>query len=137
MRNIDIKTLLPQQHPFILVDRITEFDMVVAKTEFVVPDNFIFVRNGKLTEPGIIENIAQTCAARMGYRNSMVSNTGISLGFIGSIKNLVLHRLPFSGEMLETIVEVQSEVLNMLLVKATVTAGGTLIAECEMKISEQ
>ncbi|HOY39797.1 MAG: pseudouridylate synthase [Bacteroidales bacterium] len=137
MRNIDIRTLLPQQYPFVLIDRLVAFDLVITKTEFVVPEDYVFVREGKLTEPGIIENIAQTCAARMGYRNMVLYSGDIKLGYIGAIKNLTIQRLPFSGEMLETTIEVLSEVLNMLLVKATVLSGGTLIAECEMKIAEQ
>lgn len=137
MIDIDIKTILPQQPPFVMVDELLHCDNIVTKTSFNVREELVFVSNGVFTEPGVVENIAQTCAARMGYVNSVINDGNVKVGYIGSIKNLQIYHLPVIGDKLETTIEVQNEVFNFLLVKAKVECGEKLIAECEMKISEQ
>lgn len=135
LEEIDIHTLLPQQEPFVMVGRLTHFDMEKTVTRTVVSPDNIFVEDGCFTSSGIIENIAQTCAARIGYVNKYILRKGIQLGFIGAIRNLAIHRLPRTGEEIETAIVTVQEVFGMTLVTATVTAGGELIAECEMKIA--
>lgn len=131
---IPMQELIPQRPPFVMVDRLTAFDPVVTRTELAIEDDNIFVENGFLTASGVTENIAQTCAARMGYINLMNSQT-VKLGFIGAIRNLEIHRLPRAGETIETTIEVREEVFGMTLVDATVYAGSDLIATSEMKIA--
>lgn len=137
LENLDIKTLLPQQVPFVMVDTLLRCDNIVTQTRFYINEGHVFTSNGVLTEPGILENIAQTCAARMGYINSIMKGGDVKLGFIGAVKNMKFYKLPPVGSSIETSIEVQNEVFNMLLVQAKVFAGNECIAECEMKISEQ
>jgi predicted hotdog family 3-hydroxylacyl-ACP dehydratase len=137
LAQIDIHTLLPQKTPFVFVDRLIQCNMEVTQTEFVVKPDTMFTQDGVLTEPGIIENIAQTCAVRMGYINCIVKANAVRVGFIGSIKNLIIYQLPKVGDLLETEIEIQTEVFNMTLVNANILVGSELIATCEMKISEQ
>lgn len=132
---IDIHELLPQREPFIMIGFLLHFDMerIVTCTE-IKGDN-MFVEDERLSSAGIIENIAQTCAARIGYINKYILKCGINIGYIGAIRNLVIHRLPRIGEMIETTVVVESEVFGMTLVSAKVTSGAETIAETEMKIA--
>jgi predicted hotdog family 3-hydroxylacyl-ACP dehydratase len=132
---INIEDLLPQKRPFITIDRMTHFDSVMTVTTLKIVDNSIFVENGIFTEAGIMENIAQTCAARMGYINKNLQSGSVKIGFIGSIKNLVISELPRVGNELKTTIEVVSEVFSITLVNAKVEIGDKLIASCEMKIS--
>jgi len=136
LEEIDIHTLLPQQEPLVMVGRLIHFDMEKTVTRTTVnPDN-IFVENGLFTTSGIIENIAQTCAARIGYVNKYILRKGIQLGFIGAIRNLRLHRLPAAGQEIETAIVTVEEVFGMTLVTASVKSGDNdIIAECEMKIA--
>ena len=136
LEEIDIHTLLPQQEPFVMVGRLTHFDMEKTVTRTTVKPDNIFVENGLFTPSGIIENIAQTCAARIGYVNKYILRKGIQLGFIGAIRNLRLHRLPAAGQEIETAIVTVEEVFGMTLVTATVKSGDNdIIAECEMKIA--
>lgn len=134
---IDILTLLPQQPPFIMVDRMVVCDEMITKTEFLVHSENIFSKNGVLVEAGIVENMAQTCAARMGFRNSILEEGEVKIGVIGSIKNLNIYMLPKDGTKLTTQIEVVDEVFNMTLLNARVLVDNELIADCEMKISTQ
>ena len=119
MKEYDIQELLPQQPPFLMVDRLCHCDLIVTETELRVRDENLFCENGILREPGVVENIAQTCAARIGYINK-IKNSEVKIGFIGALKNLVIGELPKVNELLETRIEVQSEVMALTLVQATV-----------------
>ena len=132
---INIEELLPQKRPFVMLDALTHFDQVFTQTRFKVTADNIFVENNIFTESGVVENIAQTCAARMGYINKYLCSDDVKIGFIGSIKDLVFNELPKMGDELKTTVEVVSEIFAITLVNAKVEVDDKLIASCEMKIS--
>ena len=88
LEKIDIHELLPQQEPFVMVDTLTFFDEKETSTTFTIREDNIFVEDGFLNECAIAENIAQTCAARLGYINKYILKRGIQIGFIGGIKNI-------------------------------------------------
>ena len=132
---INILDLLPQQPPFVMVDKLLHCDHETTTTALTVQEDNIFVEKSELTESGVMENIAQTCAARMGYINKYIHSDKVKLGFIGSIKNLVIAELPKAGDKLKTTVDVVSEVFAITLVNTKVEVGEKLIASCEMKIS--
>lgn len=134
-RDIDIRTIIPQQASFVMVDRLVHFDNIFTKTEFEIRPGNLFLEEGKFLEAGLIENIAQTCAARMGYINTVILKDKVRLGFIGAMKSLVIHKLPGVYSLLETTVEVVNEVFNITLVNATTLCNGEVLVTCEMKIS--
>ena len=135
LSKIDIHELLPQQEPFIMVGKLVSFDMGKTVTQTLIEDKNIFVESGVFTASGIIEDIAQTCATRIGYINKYILKKGIQLGFIGAIRNLKLHRCPKVGELVVTTIITEEEVFGMTLVSATVKVSDELIAESSMKIA--
>lgn len=134
IKDIDILTLIPQRRPFVMVDRLLSFDETESSTDFVVREDNIFCKDGLFLETGIMENIAQTCAARIGYIN-INNNESVKIGVIGSIKDLIITKLPKVGSRLLTKVKVLSEVFAITLVEAEVFDNDELVARCEMKIS--
>ena len=134
IKDIDILTLIPQRRPFVMIDRLLSFDETESSTDFVIKEDNIFCKDGLFLETGIMENIAQTCAARIGYIN-INNNESVKIGVIGSIKDLIITKLPKVGTTLVTKVKVLSEVFAITLVEAEVYDNDELIAKCEMKIS--
>jgi 3-hydroxymyristoyl/3-hydroxydecanoyl-(acyl carrier protein) dehydratase len=133
---IDVLTLLPQQVPFVMIDKLLHFDEVVTTTAFEVRADNIFMEDDALLNPcALVENIAQTCAARMGYINSYIYKKKMKLGFIGSIRNLQMARPVRLGERLVTSICVREEVMQLTLVDATVRVGDETIVTAEMKIA--
>ena len=132
---IDIHELLPQREPFVMVGRLVYFDNEKTVVQTEVKEDNIFVENGVFTVSGIIENIAQTCAARIGYVNKYILKKGIQLGFIGAIRNMNLYRCPKIGETIETTIVIIEEIFGMTLVTASVKSGDDVIADSEMKIA--
>lgn len=132
---INIEELLPQREPFIMVEKLHYFTMERTVTTLKVSDSNIFVDGGTLSASGLIENIAQTCATRIGYINKYILKKGIQIGYIGAIRGLNIHRLPLVGEVIETTIETLEEIFGMTLVKACVKIGEEVLAESEMKIA--
>jgi predicted hotdog family 3-hydroxylacyl-ACP dehydratase len=132
---IDIQTLLPQCPPFIMVEKLLYCDLKTTRTSFTVNEDNIFCNNGVFLEAGIVENIAQTCAARIGYINKYVYRNAIKIGFIGAIRNQEFLRFPRIGERFVTQIETIQEVFQTTLVNATVHIENELITSCEMKIA--
>jgi predicted hotdog family 3-hydroxylacyl-ACP dehydratase len=132
---IDIRELLPQQSPFVVIDKLLQVDRVSTRTQLTVRADNLFCAQGQLTSSGLIENIAQTCAARMGFINKYIHRKQVKLGFIGAIRNLHILRTPLVGEQLVTTIEVTEEVFGMTLVNATVSVGSEVIVSAEMKIA--
>lgn len=133
-REIDIHRLLPQREPFVMIGALVHFDMEKTVTETRISDTNIFTENGAFTPAGMIENIAQTCAARIGYINLNL-NKDIVVGFIGAIRNMKIYRCPRVGELITTTIIIIEEIFGMTLVKATIFSGDELLAESEMKIA--
>jgi predicted hotdog family 3-hydroxylacyl-ACP dehydratase len=135
LRGIDIHMLLPQQEPFVMVGCLIQIDEKSFATETQVKAENIFVDDGCLSASGLIENIAQTCAARIGFVNKYILQKGIQIGFIGAVRNLEILSLPQVGQTITTKVEVVEEVFGMTLAKATVTCEGETLVTTEMKIA--
>ena len=134
--SVDVHRLLPQQEPFVMIDRLVHYDPVRTVTTLQVrPDN-IFADEGYLSVAGLNENIAQTCAARMGYI-SFSSGDRVKIGVIGAITNFSVSRTPLVGEVLTTTIDVVQEVFQVTLVHATVQVAGEVIAETDLKIALQ
>ena len=135
-RDIDILELLPQRPPFVMVDHLVDYSETQTTCELTVrPDN-VFCENGELAAAGLIEHIAQTCAARLGYYNKYILKTGVRLGFIGEVKDLDIVRLPREGETLNTTIVVMQEIFDVTLVTAEVRVGEETIATTRLKIAQ-
>lgn len=117
----------------VMISEIEKVDEKGIITNFIIEKENIFCHEGLFREPGLIENIAQTAAARVGYLCKMEERK-VPLGFIGAIKNLVIHQIPGVGEKLQTNVTIEHEVMNATVISGKIYAGGNLLAECEMNI---
>ena len=134
IEDITLRELIPQRPPFVMIDRLVSSDAVFTVTELEVrPDN-VFVVNGQLSASGLVENIAQTCAARIGYIN-LNSGETVKIGVIGSISNMGIVRTPKVGERLVTTIQLLEEVFQVTLVEAVVKSGDKELARCNMKIA--
>lgn len=129
------RELLPQQSPFIMIDCLTKFDEKITETSFEVRNDNIFVENGKLNACALAENIAQTCAARLGYVNKYILKKDVQIGFIGAIKNLSIVETPSVGDILTTRIEVLQDIMGVTLVDAQIVCNNKVIVKAQMKIA--
>ncbi len=122
---------IPQRPPFVLVDNLIDCDPVSVHTEFTIPATHVLVNDGHLSEAGLMENIAQTCATRIGWINK---DKPVRIGVIGSISNFEVVTFPRVGETIDTIVTIVSEVFDAVIVHAETRLHDDLIAQCDMKV---
>jgi len=118
-----------------MVGCLTAFDEVRTVTETTIQPDNLFVEDGCFSACGLIENIAQTCAARIGFVNKHILLKGIQLGFIGAIRNLEVLGLPRVGETIITTVDVLEDIFGMTLAEATVVSGNETLVRSQIKIA--
>ena len=121
----DIASFIPQRPPFVFIDTIEEVNENMARTRFTVTDDCPLVDEGLLPLAGLMENAAQTCAARAGNK----------IGYIGAVKEMRVTRFPKVGETLLTEARVVQEVLNICLMEIEAHIGDELIATTTLKIA--
>ncbi|HTX88943.1 MAG TPA: hypothetical protein VMC08_08145 [Bacteroidales bacterium] len=128
-----ITDYIPQRPPMVLIGQLISAVDKKTVTSLTIRPETLFTEDGSFTEPGLIENMAQTAAAGAGYR-ARAQGQAPSPGFIGGIRNLKIHFLPRVGDEILTEATVEHEVMNATVVLAKVKRGSALIAECEFKI---
>ena len=132
-QDIDILELLPQRPPFVMVDHLTAVDDVRTEAEFTIrPDN-ILVKDGVLVAEALIECMAQTCAARLGYLNR--ESDSIKIGYIGAVRNYRISRLPQVGETIKITVDITGQVFQMYMTEVRVSVHDETLAVAELKIA--
>ena len=129
----NIQSCIPQKPPFVMIDQLLGSDETSTRTAFRVRKDNIFVEEGLLKEPALVENIAQTAAARAGYITTK-ENLPALLGYIGAIKDLEIFNLPKINDNLETEIIIKNQVFDVTLIAGTVKCNGNVLAQCEMKI---
>ena len=85
--------LIPQRPPIVMVDSFFGIEENHSYSGLTVTADNIFCETGKLQEAGIIEHIAQSAAARIGFLYTRQGEK-VPLGFIGSVDKLKIHDLP-------------------------------------------
>lgn len=128
-----LAALLPQQAPFVMISQLVIADGQRTVSLFRVEPSSVLFSDGAFSEAGLIENIAQTAAAGVGYHYQLQQQAA-PIGYIAAVRNLKIERLPAAGTELTTEVEVKNQVLDFTIVQGTVRAGNELLAECEMRI---
>jgi predicted hotdog family 3-hydroxylacyl-ACP dehydratase len=129
----NITALIPQRPPFLMIDKLLYCGETITQTSFLVTEENIFVENEEFCEAGLMENIAQTAAARAGYI-ARLENKPVSGGYIGAVKNLEITSLPKINDKLITEIKIENQVFDVILISGRVCCKDKLVATCEMKI---
>ena len=129
----DILLLIPQRPPFVMVDKLLSSDENSTQTAFRVNEENVLVVEGKFSEAGLMENIAQTAAARAGYI-AMMENKPVAVGYIGTVKNLEIFDLPKINDELVTEVKIENQVFDVTVISGTVRRNDIVMAQCRMNI---
>ncbi len=129
----NIQSLIPQRPPFVMIDKLVSFSETETSTAFTIKADNIFVENGIFKEPGLVENIAQTAAARAGYV-SKTEKKPVLVGYIGAVNNLKIFSLPKTGNELITEITIENQIFDVTLISGKIKCNDEIIAECKMKI---
>jgi predicted hotdog family 3-hydroxylacyl-ACP dehydratase len=129
----NILDLIPQRPPMTMIDALITADEKSARGNLHILESNLFSENGVLTEPGLIEFIAQTAAAYIGYKNK-TTNKEVGEGYIGAIKNLSIYELPKVNTAIQSDIVVENEIVGYTIIIGRIYQDDRLLAECEMRI---
>ena len=133
--SVVVTDILPQRPPFVMIGGLSSCEGNSAESFFNIRKDCIFCdADGRFSEAGMVENIAQTCAARIGYL-ARQKDEDVKIGVIGAVNNMVINDTPKVGDVIQTTVVVDQEVFNMTLVRAEIRRNGDILATCKMKIA--
>ena len=118
----NILPFIPQRSPFVMIDTLEDCNDIQPKQVLRYKKENIFVKNGVLGEPALIENIAQTAAARIGYICQQ-ENKPVPVGFIGAVQQLEIFSLPQTGDVLETEITIKNQVFNATIIAGNIRSG--------------
>ncbi|MEP3208027.1 MAG: hypothetical protein ABJN95_02500 [Maribacter sp.] len=125
-------SLIPQKKPFVMVDTLRFYTDKKIISGFTISAENILAKNGSFSEPGLIENMAQTIALHTGYKYFLAKKPAPT-GYIGAIKKAEVFELPRVSKELTTTVEIIHDIMGVTLIEAKVECEGQLIAQSEMK----
>lgn len=131
----DIKQLIPQRDPIMMIDTLVDAEGDVCHTQLTVRANNYFIESDDqlMSEPGLIENIAQSASAFAGYR-CVVRGEKAPIGYIGEVKKFHCYRRPAIGDLLETTITMGAEINGITIISGEVRVGGEVVADTQMKI---
>lgn len=129
----DIKGLIPQKEPFVMVDTLVSFSETKVVSALTVTNDNLFVSSSSFLEPGLVENMAQTVALHTGY-DYFLRGEEAPTGYIGSIKKVEISRLPKLNEQITTEATILQEFMGVTMVSIEVyDEEKKLIAKGQMK----
>ena len=135
MRDIALEKLIPQRSPIVMVDGLLEVEAERAVTSFTVrSDNYFIDTDGCLAEAGLIEHIAQSASAFVGYKAVEKGADAPPVGYIGEVKRFECRFRPRTGDRLLTVVSVMAEAEGVILIQGTTRTDGGIAAETQMKV---
>ena len=120
----------------LMLDRLISADEKSASTSLLIRKDNIFVTEGRLNAYALIEVMAQTCAAQLGYADVYVNGKkDVRIGYIGAVKRMQIENSPRVGETLRTRMEVVEDFGDMKLVAAESFVNNHRIAVAELTIA--
>lgn len=129
----NITDYIPQRSPFVMVGNLMSREDAQAKSSFLILESNIFVNDGRFTVSGLLENIAQTAAANVGYE-FISKKMPVPVGFIGAISKVKVNHLPIVNSTIETTIEILQEIFDITLIGGVVRQHGEIMISCQMKI---
>ena len=130
---MDIKSVTPQREPIIMIDKILNHSDEKTSTSLTIKETNIFVEENIFQSSGLIEHIAQSSAARMGMQTIEEGKKPL-LGYIASIKNMMINRLPKVGETILTEIIVTNHINNIIVIKGESKVDNIVVSSCELKV---
>lgn len=116
-----------------MVGKLLYADETTTRSNFIITDDNVFVKDGVFQEAGLMENIAQTAALRAGYM-AQKDDKPVETGYIGAVKDFEVFGLPKIGDELTTEISIQNQIFNVTVIDGKVWHNANLLAQCEMKV---
>lgn len=127
-----VENLLPQKFPFVMVDAMYSYTETSLISGLTIQNDNIFAENNIFLEAGLIEHMAQSVALHTGYQFFLRNETAPT-GYIGSIKEIAIKKLPQINDSIQSEVTILQEFAGITLVNIVTKLNNEEIANGQMK----
>lgn len=127
-----VENLLPQKFPFVMVDAMHSYTETSLVSGLKIQSENIFVSDNTFLEAGLIEHMAQSVALHTGYQ-FFLKNEIAPTGYIGSIKEIEIKKLPQLNDTIQSEVTILQEFAGITLVDIVTFLNNEEIARGQMK----
>ena len=129
----DITGYIPQRAPMVMIHELVRAGEDHAVTKLRIDPENVFVWGDALSEPGLIENIAQTAAAHVGYQCSQ-KKIPVPVGYIAAVRDLKIYSLPVLHSEIITTIHITNRVLEVTMIEGKIEQNNHIVCTCEMRI---
>ncbi|WPO80168.1 hypothetical protein [Flavobacterium sp. KACC 22761] len=127
-----VENLLPQKFPFVMVDRMFSYSETGLISGLKIQNDNIFLEENTFLEAGLVEHMAQSVALHTGYQFFLKNETAPT-GYIGSIKDIQIKKLPKINDIIQSNVTILQEFAGVTLVDIVTFLNDEEIANGQMK----
>jgi predicted hotdog family 3-hydroxylacyl-ACP dehydratase len=132
---IPAHTLIPHQEPMRWIDNLIACTDTTAAAEVCFGLDHFAVTDGQVAESALVECMAQTAAAALGYRARASGATGPpAAGMLAAISNFRVERTVVAGECLRIEVCDLKRFGPMLLIAGTIRCQDRPVAQAELTL---
>lgn len=132
----DIKSLIPQRNPIMMVDSLDRVEGDTCVTSLTVRGgNYFLDSDGLMAEAGLVEHIAQSASAFAGHRAVEAGATEPPVGYIGEVRHFHCYCRPKVGDRLTTTITMGPTVGEVTVIKGETCCGEVKVADTQMKIA--
>ncbi|MFB9107077.1 hypothetical protein [Flavobacterium gyeonganense] len=127
-----VENLIPQKFPFVMIDCMFSYSQTGLVSGLKIQDSNIFLEENIFLEAGLIEHMAQSVALHTGYQFFLKNETAPT-GYIGSIKDIQIKKLPQINDSIQSNVTILQEFAGVTLVDIVTFLNNEEIASGQMK----
>lgn len=127
-----VENLIPQKFPFVMVDRMFSYFKTGLVSGLKIQNDNIFLEENTFLEAGLVEHMAQSVALHTGYQFFLKNETAPT-GYIGSIKDIQIKKLPKANDTIQSNVTILQEFAGVTLVDIVTFLNDEEIASGQMK----
>ncbi|WP_281309504.1 hypothetical protein [Flavobacterium flavigenum] len=127
-----VENLIPQKFPFVMIDCMFSYSETGLVSGLKIQDSNIFLEENIFLEAGLIEHMAQSVALHTGYQFFLKNETAPT-GYIGSIKDIQIKKLPQINDSIQSNVTILQEFAGVTLVDIVTFLNNEEIASGQMK----
>jgi len=127
-----VENLIPQKFPFVMIDRMFSYSETGLISGLKIQNDNIFLEENTFLEAGLVEHMAQSVALHTGYQYFLKNETAPT-GYIGSIKDIQIKKLPQINDIIQSNVTILQEFAGVTLVDIVTFLNDEEIASGQMK----
>lgn len=135
MISVAIEKLIPHRAPMRWIDALTECTDTTAVATATFGAGHFAVANGFVLETVLVECVAQTAAAALGWRaQAGGKSSAANNGMLVAVTNFRIESRPSAGKTLRIEISERKRLGSMLMISGAITCDGKPVASGDLTL---